>query len=471
MNKYLYISPNIEILKYTIGEEPHIVFQSQEQSLENRTTGGKTYKLNESSLEILKQFNGEKTYEDIISYFQDKYIESYEIVEHNIQIFLNIIKSFGFNIKEQESPIIHEIGYYEYDNIYPTVVSLELTDKCNIRCRHCYGFFGSENSNSIPPHKLETIIESFREIGVLTVELTGGDPSVYPYTAEAIDIAIEKGIQSITLLTNGIHLSEKLIDTIVRHKSRIFVQIDLHSLNEDYYDWFTNSKNNLDKVKNNIDILTSKDVQVRVCSIVTPLNYKEIIDIADWAYAHKAKLYATSPVVQIGRANDKKYESKLLFNEMDELEEYLYLHEKIIKKYPGFIRISDGEEARKNKMHCGIITSQCSISADGELKFCTMDTGKYFDFHMGNIFKNTLKEIYDQNTELLNTFLKLSMPKRDSDLCKSCDDSLFCDSCFLRGFLRAMDNNGNCLWYQQIPKIVRDKFPLISQEVGVVQSE
>lgn len=100
---------------------------------------------------------------------------------------------------DRNCPTLFPVQFTDYKSIYPTVVSIELTDKCNFRCKHCYGSFKPENEHEIPNEMLQPLFTSLKEIGVLTVELTGGDVSVYPHTATAIETAINCGIQSVMI--------------------------------------------------------------------------------------------------------------------------------------------------------------------------------------------------------------------------------------------------------------------------------
>lgn len=248
------------------------------------------------------------------------------------------------------------------------------------------------------------------------------------------------------------------MDAVVRHKEKMFVQIDLHSLNEEYFDWFTGSKNSLNKVKSNIDMLVGKGVQVRVCSIITPKNYHEILDIAEWAYEHGATLYAPSPVIELGRATNEEVNKDLIFTNPEELQEYINQYDIISRKHPNFIR-GKASPDRLNRKNCGALTSQCSIKANGDIKLCTMDTGEYFNLKMGNIFKQSLKEIFDANRDFLMEFIQLELPKKVSKECRDCIYALFCDSCLLRGFLRAHDMKEKCNWYQNsVHPLIKERF-------------
>ncbi|PEC57440.1 radical SAM/SPASM domain-containing protein, partial [Bacillus wiedmannii] len=104
------------------------------------------------------------------------------------------------------------------------------------------------------------------------------------------------------LLTNGIALSEKVMDIIIKNKSKTFVQIDMHSLDDNYLTWFFKVPNTLHKIKNNIMKLAENDVRLRIATIVTHLNVHEVEDIAEWVHNLGIDSIGVSPVIPMGRA-------------------------------------------------------------------------------------------------------------------------------------------------------------------------
>lgn len=458
MDKYLYIAPSVIIQRYESRDRELFVLQSPEQNEKERLTGGKRYKINSVAAEIIACLDGTRTFGEIVAYFSKKYSDDETHVRQTVQSYFDKLESlYGFSVKEIEEPTLFPVQFTDYKSIYPTVVSIELTDKCNFRCKHCYGSFKPENEHEIPNEMLQPLFTSLKEIGVLTVELTGGDVSVYPHTATAIETAINCGIQSVMILTNGAIISDDIIKVMSKYKDRCFVQVDLHSLNTEYFDWFTGTKGMLPKVMHNIDVLIAAGVQVRVCSIITPLNFQEFVDIASWSHQHGANLFAPSATVDLGRANSNQ---ELLFLNEKELLEFNEMFETINDMYPGFIKgKSTADEWKRDK--CGALTSQCSIRSNGDVKLCTMDTGNYFKLNIGNVFEKTIKEIYDDNTDFLYAFSDISLPHIDSTTCKECVYVPFCHGCLLRGFLKAQEVKDDCAWYKEtVPEAVKKHFPI-----------
>ena len=60
----------------------------------------------------------------------------------------------------------------------PTSVNLELTELCNVKCRHCYNFWRDESMGitSLNVKKLERVIKQISDAGVFHVICTGGEP-------------------------------------------------------------------------------------------------------------------------------------------------------------------------------------------------------------------------------------------------------------------------------------------------------
>ena len=149
-------------------------------------------------------------------------------------------------------------------------------------------------------------------------------------------------------MTNGVRISDKLIQILEKNKDRVYVQIDLHSLNEEYFSWFTKTPNVLEKVKYNIVVLANKGILMRIATILTPKNIDELVDIADWVHNLGIARYAISPVVSLGRANDGNKELYLNASEAKRAEEQL---QKIVTKYDNFLNIITSDYDKQ--INCG----------------------------------------------------------------------------------------------------------------------
>ena len=60
----------------------------------------------------------------------------------------------------------------------PTCVNLEITEACNVKCKHCYNPWRDEHAGkfSLDIDKIDFLIKEFVDNGVFHVILSGGEP-------------------------------------------------------------------------------------------------------------------------------------------------------------------------------------------------------------------------------------------------------------------------------------------------------
>ncbi len=77
---------------------------------------------------------------------------------------------------------------------------VEVTDRCNLRCRHCY--LGGAGSTDLEWDTARRILDDFDAIGGLRLMITGGEPTLYPHF-ELLDRALAGRSYRCVLITNG----------------------------------------------------------------------------------------------------------------------------------------------------------------------------------------------------------------------------------------------------------------------------
>lgn len=454
MGKYVYWNENLEIREFLDGTQVLVINKSKDNGLATRKNMKTTYTINESAAEIITLINGTRTYDEIISFLASKYNEENDSIRAKITPFIKSISNlYNINIMEQQNSNEIPVNFIEKSILYPSVASIELTNKCNIKCMHCYGDYGNAKDQIMSLDNAKLLLTDLKNVGVRIIELTGGEITVHPHIKEILLHAIDLNFDQISFLTNGVSLSDEVMEILIENKEKVFVQIDMHSLNDDYLTWFTKVSNTLNVIRNKIIRLAENKVKIRVATIVTHKNINEISDIADWVHSLGIGHYGVSPVVSLGRASNSNKDLYLNKNDTKNFEEIL---EKINFKYKGFLSIIDGD--RSKSKNCGCLTSHCVISSNGDVKICTMDNLEYFNSSIGNVFEKSLKYIYNDNSEYINSFFNISSPKMDSQECKECEHKYFCHSCLLRGLFKAKEMKGHCVWYiNKVPSIVKEK--------------
>ncbi len=90
----------------------------------------------------------------------------------------------------------------------PTLVELELTHRCNLRCPVCFMAAGSPQTAPVE-HDLETIEATFRAVMARTgpdtsIQLTGGEPTIREDLPEIVRLGRRIGFNAIEVNTNGV---------------------------------------------------------------------------------------------------------------------------------------------------------------------------------------------------------------------------------------------------------------------------
>ncbi len=96
---------------------------------------------------------------------------------------------------------------------------LELTYRCNLRCRHCYTdpyidvqFFPRELTLA----ELFHLLDDLQDLGVIWLNLTGGDILMHPHFFEVYERAYRQGFL-LQLYTNGTLFTRGVIQRLQRH--------------------------------------------------------------------------------------------------------------------------------------------------------------------------------------------------------------------------------------------------------------
>ena len=86
-------------------------------------------------------------------------------------------------------------------------LAVEVTGRCNLRCRHCYqgggfGDAGGPGASDLDLGALEVVLEEFAEMGGLRLMITGGEPLLYPRFVEINRLLAGRPYRRV-LMTNG----------------------------------------------------------------------------------------------------------------------------------------------------------------------------------------------------------------------------------------------------------------------------
>lgn len=157
-----------------------------------------------------------------------------------------------------------------------STVSVELTRRCNLACRHCYCCLpeaGPPPRPELATSQWRDLISQAAEAGALFALFTGGEPLLRPDFRELWQFARQQGLIAV-LFTNGALVDEDLADFLARWTPRQ-VSVTLYGATEGTYRRITGVEGMHRRVLQSVDLLKSRGLDVQVRSVITRSNMHE----------------------------------------------------------------------------------------------------------------------------------------------------------------------------------------------------
>ena len=94
---------------------------------------------------------------------------------------------------------------------------IDITSKCNLRCRHCYNFnkYFSNHVDELSDNQMIKLIEWLANRNCTEINILGGEPLCRNNIIDVLRLAKNKSI-FVTMTTNGTLISEKQYEVIFK---------------------------------------------------------------------------------------------------------------------------------------------------------------------------------------------------------------------------------------------------------------
>ncbi|MHB1325215.1 MAG: radical SAM protein [Thermoleophilia bacterium] len=148
---------------------------------------------------------------------------------------------------------------------------LHITDRCNLRCRHC--FIGESGNTDLPLEEIKQIVDEFESMQGLRLLISGGEPLLHRDFRKLNDYLSDRDLRTV-LLSNG-----TLIDAETAGWLRLQeVQISLDGM-EDAHDYIR-GQGNFQRSVAAIRRLTAAGKQVSVATMIHSRNLADFDSLA-----------------------------------------------------------------------------------------------------------------------------------------------------------------------------------------------
>lgn len=144
---------------------------------------------------------------------------------------------------------------------------LNITNKCNLRCKHCY--LGNPGNIEIEKELFEKTVSQFEEMGGLKLMISGGEPLLHSGFRELMEILPSYELR-VVILSNG-----TLIDKTVAKKLSVWVDEVQISIDGIHSHDLLRGKGSYDRSMRGISNLTKSGVPVSIATMVHKFNARE----------------------------------------------------------------------------------------------------------------------------------------------------------------------------------------------------
>jgi radical SAM protein with 4Fe4S-binding SPASM domain len=317
--------------------------------------------------------------------------------------------------------------------ILPSTLKIEVTNRCNLKCKHCLANSGTAQTKELPLGEIERILIQANELGVKTVGLVGGEPLLRKDLSSILDI-LSRLRMSFSISTNAMLMSERMIAAIKRNNLlKVSVSIDG---NEEWHNRLRGHINAYKMAVQGIHRLTKEKIKVAVAMVVTRDNYEMIEHVLEMACQSGANFFAINDLIPTGRG----YNIRELCLSYAEYMEVTKKMRQYSEKYKGRITIlwkgmrpdgtPDSEFGQFIKSTCGAALSELTIDNEGYVLPCP-----FLPKTNENVLQSSLQDIWYHSDELKQ------FQMRDDLIggCGACDRKLSCSGCRAR----ALAHTGN----------------------------
>jgi radical SAM protein with 4Fe4S-binding SPASM domain len=168
----------------------------------------------------------------------------------------------------------------------PSRLDMELTERCNNNCIHCY-INQEENDKEIINKELSTkelkeIITKAANIGVLSIRFTGGEPLLRTDFKEIYLFTKRLGI-NVTLFTNATLIDKELIELFKQYPPGNKIEITLYGLSKEKYEKISRKPGTYKKAMNGINLLLDADISFIIKSVYITGKQEEIKEFEEFS--------------------------------------------------------------------------------------------------------------------------------------------------------------------------------------------
>lgn len=195
---------------------------------------------------------------------------------------------------------IQPIPYGRFRNVY-----LYITDKCQLRCGHCYMGERLDSAVVMPKADVFRNMELWRKMGGSKLSILGGEPTLHPDFVEIVEAANGFGYEKVILNTNGLAYARRSLRAL-EGSAFAYVQVSLDGASPRTHD-LIRGRGTFEAAWATTKELCERGFDTRIICTVNRVNMAEclgLLPLADEVGVSLVKFHVFSGI-GIGRENEQ----------------------------------------------------------------------------------------------------------------------------------------------------------------------
>lgn len=313
--------------------------------------------------------------------------------------------------------------------IAPYQIGLDITNKCNLRCLHCYNSSGENGliNNELSDIEVLNFISNVSELNLYNFCFCGGEPLLRKDLIIECSKILKQKNTIVSIVTNGLLANHDTIDQLVE-AGIVNIQYSLDG-EKASHEKLRNKLNIYDKVIDAIIYTAQKNVKLSIAFCPTSFNINEfksvhkfLIKLTEQSRKNNPIKLRIQPLMELGRASKNLNEIVPSEEQYRSLLRYVYKHKDDLVNIEWGDPIDHLIRFAALKLPLNFV----SIRANGDIS-----VSPYLPLVVGNIKKHTLQEYWDAG---LNKVWETNIVKYLSSYLRSIPDMYQISKVFPQAF-------------------------------------
>ena len=375
--------------------------------------------VNTTGLEVVHLCDGRRTIPQIVAAAAQRWKQDSTLVRRDVEASLKSLRRAGF----LNDPLVPSLPAERAGVGTPGGrawrLHVYLTERCNLRCRHCAVVNGSRPADKLNGETVRRLIDQAAESSADGIAFSGGEPLLRDDLLDLLEYAA--GRVKTLLSTNGTLLDGSTAAALA--EMGVIVQISLDGATAEVHDAIR-GEGTFERAWRGIEALQRCGLGERLALNVTLMrnNVRQVPGILALAAERGVASVRFNALQRMGRAAELW--SELAPSPEEYAEAYRFLYQ---RRSNNDVAVSPGLqglelEPPKEGMWCGL-GRMLLVDSQGDIYPCAMLTAT--DFRLGNVSTTLLVDALA--SEQLEKLIELCQRRKDEiETCQKCAWRHFC---------------------------------------------